>query len=98
MNFVTFIGVCSPLPSSFILSVPRHPRANAEVLEPDRSGQLLRAYSAIPRYDRATAINCVPVITRLDANSFANAPPWGLGPDGSGERFNSELSIDHACK
>lgn len=77
--------------------IPQYPKPSVSILRPDQSGNLEPRFSVIPRYGRATRINYVPTITRLDANSFANAPAW-IGGDGKVRRSNNLLTIDHACK
>jgi hypothetical protein len=54
-------------------------------------------FSVIPRYDRATDDGCVFTTTRLDANSFANAPQW-RDSWGTVQTENNALGLDHACK
>jgi len=95
---IMFFGDCSlATPYASQLTIPRWPKATPDLLLPDEAGTLNSMLSVIPRYDRATNDGCVFTTTRLDANSFANAPKWqdswGITRD-----TNNMLSMDHPCK
>ncbi|KAI9692688.1 MAG: hypothetical protein M1820_009438 [Bogoriella megaspora] len=78
------------------LTRPAYPYPYPDLLQDEQAGLMNPAYSVISRYDRATSINGLFTTTRLDANSFANAPHWDDYLRSREGNKNNDVSLDHA--
>jgi hypothetical protein len=96
---ISTLGGCAlQTPAASPLTRPAWPAPSKEVFQPELAGNLEQRFSAIPRYDRATQINCVFTTARLSAEDFSKAPNWQDMIQKSYGNSNNAVSMDHACK